>query len=116
MSLWLLGLGGSVAYVLMKQQTINGSIERAGRQFENRHGQRPADGGFSVGDLNRIHDKGSKKNASETPASSELSKKEQSALNSAGSVFAAEEKDYDATQDPVGHIEGIYMEQVIPQI
>ncbi len=111
MSVWVLGLGAGLTYVLMKQRSIYGTIQRVEYEHEQRHGQLPADGGVSVGDLERIKDKGSRKPAAETPASTELPTGEQSKLNSAGKALESEEVAYDRAQDGhVGAIEPIYMD------
>jgi hypothetical protein len=116
MSVWLIGLGAGMTYVLMKQQTIHGTIARAEREYEARHKQGPADGGVSVGVLDAINKKDVRKPAAEAPANTELSKSEQAALNKAGDGFEQDELAYDKQQGDVGVIEPIYMEQHVPQI
>lgn len=39
MSVWVLGLGAGLTYVLMKQRSIYGTIQRVEYEHEQRHGQ-----------------------------------------------------------------------------
>ena len=113
MSIWVMGVGAGLTYMYMKQTTFSGSIESAKRKYESRHQQQPADTEFSVSHMQNVSDASTSK-AAATPSNISLSKGDQSSLNNAGSSLQAEQRAYDRG---IGQaIDGLYMEQTVPQI